>query len=152
MNRLDCYPNFEMPAQMVSQSAGSKSESSKTTPYYVQLLQTELNRRKQSRNGYSLRAFASHLGLDPSALSKVLKGVKHLSVRSSLNIVKRVEFTESEKRRFLMSVAEEKSQTICSMLDLELQPPLTLSNLRHFLSKDDPQFELKAELLQQGTN
>jgi transcriptional regulator with XRE-family HTH domain len=104
-------------------------------PLYVQLLRTELEKRKRAKAGYSLRAFASHLGLDPSALSKVLKGTKHLSVQSSLNIVKRIEFTETEKRQFLLSLAEEKSQSICHRLDLDLQPPpLTLSSLREFLS------------------
>ena len=118
------------------------------TPLYIQLLQAELGRRKSAKDGYSLRAFACHLGLDPSALSKVLKGAKHLSVRSSLNIVKRIAFSETEKRQFLMSVAEEKSQSICNMLDIEFQPPITLSNLRQFLAKPDPNVDIKAAVIE----
>ncbi len=108
--------------------------STNTPPYYVQLLKGELNRRKSENRSYSLRSFAAHLTLDPSALSKILKGEKSLSVRASLNVVQRIQFTDQEKRLFLASVAEEKSRAICDMLAMALNPPLTLTHLKNFLS------------------
>ena len=101
--------------------------------YHIQLLRAELQNRRGNAKSYSLRSFASHLAIDPSALSKILKGDKKLSVRASLHIVKCLEFTDQEKRLFLASVAEEKSRDICHMLAMALNPPLTLTHLQKFL-------------------
>ncbi len=49
---------------------------------FVELLQTELARRKGSNPRYSLRAFARQLGIDHSALSQILRRRRRLTTRN----------------------------------------------------------------------
>lgn len=134
------YPNDDSELEKKATLPEQKS------PQYLQMLKAELERRKAMRPGYSLRAFAGDLELDPSALSKILKGFKYLSVRASLVIVKKIELSDRDKKLFLLSVAEEKSESICKRLEVEFQPPITLSTLRQFLSKPEPNVETMAEI------
>lgn len=77
---------------------------------HISILRTALERRKESNPRYSLRAFASFLGLHPSALSRVLSGKQDLSVPSALQILKKLKLDQEEQELFIVSVGQEKSR------------------------------------------
>lgn len=74
--------------------------------YHLRLIVNEYKRRVAKNPRYSLRAYASFLNLDPSALSRILAGKQELSVKAGLSIVKRLQMSEDDGRRFLLSVIE----------------------------------------------
>ena len=45
--------------------------------HFIQVINTELIRRKKINQRYSLRGYAHSIGIDPSLLSKILTG-KHI--------------------------------------------------------------------------
>jgi PAS domain S-box-containing protein len=77
-------------------------------PYHISLLESELQKRKDRNSRYSLRAFASFLGIDPSALSRILHGKQELSVQLALQVVLKLNLQGEEQERFIGSVAREK--------------------------------------------
>lgn len=77
-------------------------------PYHVKLLLREIEKRKQKNQRYSLRAFASFLGLAPSTMSRILTNSQELSVGGTKKIMKKLQLTDEEKFLFIASVAEEK--------------------------------------------
>lgn len=60
------------------------------------LLKRELQRRQQANPKYSLRTFAAALQIDPSSLSKILKGMRVPSDETRARILRLVHFDESE--------------------------------------------------------
>lgn len=77
-------------------------------PLHLQLIQREFERRVAKNARYSLRAYASQLGLHASALSRILKGKASLSVKASEPVLRNLNLTQEEKRLFLCSLLEEK--------------------------------------------
>lgn len=77
-------------------------------PLHISLLQAELKRRKEKNERYSLRAFASFLQLDPSALSRILSCKQELSLQTSLQVIRKLKLGPNERAQFIRSIAEEK--------------------------------------------
>jgi PAS domain S-box-containing protein len=81
------------------------------------MLQAALQKRKESNPRYSLRAFASFLGLHPSALSRILNGKQDLSVPSALQILRKLKLSPEDQEAFIVSVGEEKSRQTFATLN-----------------------------------
>lgn len=77
-------------------------------PYHVKVLLREIEKRKQKNSRYSLRAFASFLGVAPSTMSRILTNGQELSVEGTKKIMKKLNLNEEERILFIASVAEEK--------------------------------------------
>lgn len=87
-----------------------------SSAFHVQVLREELERRKTVNKRYSLRAFARALGMDASALSRILSGKQDLSLSICLKIVEKLKFAEDQRLRFMASVTEEKRNKAASFL------------------------------------
>ncbi len=96
-----------------------------TFPFHIQVLHRELIRRKDKNPRYSLRAFATHLEIHPSALSRILAGKQELSIGTSLLIIDKLPLDEAEKMLFIDSLAEEKYRqtvvTLSQAVNLEIE-------------------------------
>lgn len=77
---------------------------------YRDFLRATLVQRIQKNSGYSLRAFASNLGLSPSMLSEVLKGKKKLSVDKAILIAAQLNLEGEEEQYFVQLVQLESTQ------------------------------------------
>lgn len=77
-------------------------------PLHLELLQREFERRVAKNARYSLRAYASQLGLHASALSRILKGKASLSVKACEPVLRNLTLSPEEQRLFLCSLIEEK--------------------------------------------
>ncbi len=73
---------------------------------HLEVLSREFQNRIGKNPRYSLRAYASFLGLHPSALSRIFAGKQDISLRAGLMIVKKLGLPQEEKRLFLQSVTE----------------------------------------------
>lgn len=76
--------------------------------YHVQVLNEEFARRSKRNTRYSLRAFAAHLQMHPSALSRILSGKQRLSKSSALEVTKKLSMCNETSRLFLQSVVDEQ--------------------------------------------
>jgi len=68
------------------------------------ILTQELRRRKAVNHRYSLRAFARSLQMDPSTLSKILRGKRELSMSTAFRVANYLEFPGDLVTTFLQSV------------------------------------------------
>jgi hypothetical protein len=91
-------------------------------PYYVRFLAAELERRKARNPRYSLRAFAKAVGLDASALSRILSGKQGLSLSSGIKVGKKLSLPKTELRIFLASIAEEQFARTTMLISRALGP------------------------------
>lgn len=78
----------------------------RTEHYYQKCLKEELNDRMKSNPRYSIRAFSRFLDINPSTLSRVLKGEKRLSIPLSKKILTKLELEPLLAKKFISSVAE----------------------------------------------
>lgn len=78
---------------------------------YRELLLNELRRRQSTNPMYSLRAFARALDMDPSTLSKILRGKRDLSMRKAFDLTLRLQLPAETVNAFLGSVANESKKT-----------------------------------------
>ncbi len=69
---------------------------------------------------YSIRSFASALGLDSSSLSQIISGKRSVSVKVVDRILNYLELEPSEQKYFLESVIEEKHQKGLERISPEL--------------------------------
>ncbi|MGZ3775087.1 MAG: DUF4423 domain-containing protein [Pseudobdellovibrionaceae bacterium] len=67
---------------------------------FRQFLEDELARRSQNYPRYSLRAFARHLEVDSSFLSKILNGKRTVTMRTIRMFGERLNLTPDELKRF----------------------------------------------------
>jgi transcriptional regulator with XRE-family HTH domain len=67
---------------------------------FRQFLEEELARRSQNYPRYSLRAFARHLEVDSSFLSKILNGKRTVTMRTIRMFGERLNLTPDELQRF----------------------------------------------------
>lgn len=72
---------------------------------YQIYLQRELEARQMNNPLYSLRAFSRDLGLSVTSLSLIFKNRQGLSHKKALNIVSKLQVSDSEKQVFLLSVS-----------------------------------------------
>lgn len=91
--------------------------------YHLQCIVKEYKRRTAKNARYSLRAYASFLSLDPSALSRILAGKQELSVKSGLAIVKRLQMSNDEGRRFLLSVIDGRKRNEAARVGRFVEAP-----------------------------
>jgi uncharacterized protein (TIGR02147 family) len=69
----------------------------------IEILKAEFELRKKKKPGYSLRAFAMHLGLSHTVVSLVLTGKRPLSQKAALQIVDRLKLSAEKSRVILNS-------------------------------------------------
>ena len=72
-----------------------------TTGTYRKFLKDALTERCAKKPAYSLRAFAKHLGLSPSHLSRVMSGEKDLSPQAALRVASELKLKSKETELFL---------------------------------------------------
>ena len=85
-------------------------------PFHVEFLKDELVRRQSKNSRYSLRAFAHHLEIHPSALSRILARKQEVSLNCCVVISNVVLFSDGDKIKFLVSVAEERMHQAAAYL------------------------------------
>ncbi len=78
---------------------------------YREVLRQELEKRKGTNPGYSLRAFARDLSLAPSTLSEILKCKSGLSQQKAVQIAPRLHLSAAEQDRFVVAVAAQHART-----------------------------------------
>lgn len=98
-----------------------------TAPYHVVFLKSELNRRQIKNPRYSLRAFAQQLEVHPSALSRIMALKQEVSLKCCVAIVSAISISESDKVRFLVSVAEERMHRAAEYLASNCKVALPIS-------------------------
>lgn len=64
------------------------------------LLET-LDSKKQKNSQYSLRTFASHLGVNSGILSQILKGKRRISKKQALKFIESLDLNERQKEEIL---------------------------------------------------
>lgn len=79
-----------------------------TSPFYLSVLQNELQERCARNPRYSLRAFAKAVSLDPGTLSRVLSGQSVPSLRMSKLLIDKIGLTPMVREQFLSSVAKQQ--------------------------------------------
>ena len=94
---VDCGYCYLLLAQCISLSGGYVN--------YQLLLKKELSERSANNKGYSLRAFARDLEIEPAQLSRVLKGKQNISVQSAQGIARKIFSTKKEQELFVALVA-----------------------------------------------
>lgn len=97
--------------------------------FHIQVLQSELTRRKLKNSRYSLRAFAAQLEMHPSALSRILAGKQELSLQGALSVIEKLSMTEQEKHQFVASVAQEKYQQALATLAPAIGPKAEINSI-----------------------
>jgi transcriptional regulator with XRE-family HTH domain len=63
----------------------------------LEALHSEFAKRRSKNERYSLRAFARFLQLEPSYLSKVLRGHRRMSLPTITKIAERLRITDGDK-------------------------------------------------------
>lgn len=92
------------------------------TPFYLEYLKSQFDKRLEKNTHYSLRSFARWLSIDPSFLSKVFSRQKVLSLEFAEKIVTKLEPLDKGIRdQFIKSVANEQA---CYSLN-KFDPSLT---------------------------
>ncbi len=107
---------------------------------YQAILQREYLSRRRKNPAYSLRAYARDLGVQPSKLSEVLKGVKGFSPKLAGQIADRLGLTMDERVLFVTLVAAQHARSKRAKAEAKSK----LSKLIH----NDPYIEKSVELFQ----
>ncbi len=107
---------------------------------YRNLLRLELSERQRRNPAFSLRAFASFLGLSAPFLSQVLTGQRVLSEEKAMEVVKRLRWPLRRQKLFLHLVRYQRTPTAAHR-ELVLQQADLLSEM-DFLEIEREQFEL----------
>ena len=92
-----------------------------------------------------MRAFASFLGLDSSALSRVLNAKQELSVKSAAHVVRKLKLSDADQERFIVSVARTRYVRILA----DLQDGTEASNINAALRASEERFRLLFEHVDQ---
>lgn len=79
--------------------------------HYREILKTQLRARQLRNSRYSLSAFARDLGLAAPRLSQVLNGKEGLSPKRAATLSKKLSLSDSERKVFLASVAQNHSRS-----------------------------------------
>jgi uncharacterized protein (TIGR02147 family) len=92
--------------------------------YYQTRLREALMERIDRNPRYSIRSFASALGLDSSSLSQILAGKRSVSTKVVDRILGYLELDPREQKEFLESIIEEKKQKGLKRVSPELDSRL----------------------------
>jgi uncharacterized protein (TIGR02147 family) len=85
------------------------TSSAMETVYYIQKIKEDLSLKQRQNPHYSLRAFARDLGLHSSTLSQIIKGKRPLPLRSSAEVVRKLNLGPKERTLFLESLYKVKT-------------------------------------------
>lgn len=85
----------------------------------MQILSKEFEGRKSKNKNYSLRAFARLLEMDPSSLSKILKGLRIPSLKAATKISHKLNLPEEEFHQIQDWLAKYKTDSELCLLDVE---------------------------------
>jgi uncharacterized protein (TIGR02147 family) len=107
-------------------------ETPTQTPDVRLFLQAELVRRCQANPKYSLRAFARLLGLESSALSKILNGKRAVSPATLKRIARQLALTPAELQSYQATLAETRGRQKKSPLHTHAAPDYRQVTLDHF--------------------
>lgn len=119
-----------------------------STPHYRHFLEREFQARLRRNSGYSLRAFARDIEMQPSKLSEVLRGIRGISKKSGEKIAKHIRLSPEEsvlflnlidfhqkRSRFAQQEAEKNLKAIAAMDgygELSLERFKIISDWHHF--------------------
>src|SRR5579884_4269912 len=93
---------------------------------FVEFLSREFSRRKMMNPRFSLRGFARFLDLDPSFLSKVMRGPRRATPLLVERIARRLNLSERERQYFMSSLSRRPERI-----------PLEQAHAFHPLSADE---------------
>lgn len=79
-----------------------------TTAYYVTKIKEDLSLRQRQNPHYSLRAYARDVGLHPSTLSKIIKGIRPLPLKNSKILIEKMNLGPKERTLFMESLLQSK--------------------------------------------
>lgn len=79
------------------------------TSFYIEYLKKEFENRKATNPKYSLRLYAKELGLDPSSLSSILRGIRPFPWRRARAVAAKLHIDEENSQKFIFSVHNEVS-------------------------------------------
>lgn len=74
---------------------------------------------------YSLRSFAAVLGIRPSALSEILNGKRSISTKVIEKVMKAIELSPAEQKKFLESILQEKKDQGLVRISPEIRKQLS---------------------------
>lgn len=77
---------------------------------YLELLRAIYETRNKANAGYSLRAFARSLNLDPGELSRIITGKKYPSLNVAYQIADQLKLSKEGIENFVLSVLEKKNR------------------------------------------
>jgi uncharacterized protein (TIGR02147 family) len=81
-----------------------------STPFYMSCLEQELANRCEKNSRYSMRAFARALDIAPGPLSQILSQKRVPSYKMARQMLRCIELTPEDQKRFLASIAEAHHQ------------------------------------------
>lgn len=76
--------------------------------YYLKVLKSEFERRKELNPMYSMRAFALNLDVDASNLTKILNDKLLPTFETGDKICRNLKLESGQAKEFMNSIAEEK--------------------------------------------
>lgn len=88
--------------------------------HYRKVIQEEYEKRAQKNVRYSKNAFAKFLGMSPAYYSKLMAGKLLISLDIADKLTKKFKLNESERRKTLLSVAEEQRCHALYLIDQKL--------------------------------
>lgn len=95
-------------------------------------LQNELIERIKKNPQYSLRAFAGHLTMDPSTLSKMLKGKRPIGKKAIVQLASKLGLSKAQTAKFLNLEGSDESQEAQDYKLLALDQFAVISDWYHF--------------------
>ncbi len=98
-------------------------------PHYRDYLEREFQVRQRRNPGYSLRAFARDLGMQPSKLSEVFRGLRGISKKTAANLTAKLNMSSKDAEAFvaLIDVHQTKSPRLSETAKAKIQSLESLS-------------------------
>tara|TARA_Y100000590_G_scaffold470551_1_gene666261 strand:- start:7235 stop:7540 length:306 start_codon:yes stop_codon:yes gene_type:complete len=90
------------------------------SPYYLEVLKEEYEKRNKKNSLYSRRAFSAGIGVDFSQFCKILNRKLVLSVEMADFISKKLKLNPEQRKKFVVSAAEEKKCFSLNKVDSNL--------------------------------
>lgn len=89
-------------------------------PLYLSLLEKTFSERIQNEAHYSLRRFAQFLKVDAADLSRILNRKQSPSLKMGRRLVQSLGLSHDDRKAFLMSIIEERTQAQVNRITEEL--------------------------------
>lgn len=98
-------------------------------PYYLFCIEDIFNSKQKRNKSYSLRSFARDLEMSSGALSQIMSAKRIPSYKKSLELIEKLNISETKKKKFLISVAKLRDQRSFKRGSPELRKFLNSKNL-----------------------